>query len=320
MWKTCNRIVRDTFRALTGPRSSWGLQSDAKSLSRDLSERLRDAFERVSLETRLFDEQPVFLLSAGWRSGSTLLQRMIMENNEDLLIWGEPFAHSNIHDGLVNQFRAFTSDWPPEAYFLTRMEIKNPSDSWVANLYPELDYLVNAHRNFYHTLFAQSAMEAGRKNWGFKEVRLTIDHAMYLRILYPRCKIVFLYRNPLEAYVSYRKWSAGAFHTWPSRLVVTPYAFGREWAKIVRGYLDGYKTVNAALIRYEDLDNGSDVQHLEDYLGWGIPRSSQLRRIRGPESDRSLEKTSKNKLPTADRALLNLAAGEALRHAGYTNT
>lgn len=40
-------------------------------------------------------ENPVFILSAGWRSGSTLLHRMIMAD-EKVMIWGEPYAHSNI--------------------------------------------------------------------------------------------------------------------------------------------------------------------------------------------------------------------------------
>ena len=33
---------------------------------------------------------PIFLLSAGWRSGSTLLQRLIM-SDKHVLIWGEPY-------------------------------------------------------------------------------------------------------------------------------------------------------------------------------------------------------------------------------------
>ena len=35
------------------------------------------------------NEEPIFLLSAGWRSGSTLLQRLIMSDS-NVLIWGNP--------------------------------------------------------------------------------------------------------------------------------------------------------------------------------------------------------------------------------------
>lgn len=320
MWKTCNRFMHDTLRALLGPRAAWGLASGARRQSRDLPARLQDAFDRVSPETRFPDEQPVFLFSAGWRSGSTLLQRMIMENNEDILIWGEPFDHSNIHDSLVDQFRAFNRYWPPDAYFISRMDLKNPSDSWVANLYPDIDHLMEAHRSFYRTLFAEPTLRAGRKNWGFKEVRLTIDHATYLRALYPRCKIILLYRNPLDAYHSYRKWRGGAFRTWPKRHISTPYAFGNNWAEITRGYLIGHKAVDALLIRYEDLDNAADVERLQAYLGWAVPCSSAMRRIPDRHSDRSPATPKTTKLPTIDRVLLKLATGSVLGDAGYSDT
>ncbi len=39
------------------------------------------------------DERPIFILSAGWRSGSTLIQRLIM-SKERILIWGEPIIET----------------------------------------------------------------------------------------------------------------------------------------------------------------------------------------------------------------------------------
>lgn len=66
---------------------------------------------------------------------------------------------------------------------------------------------------------------------------------------------------------------------WP-RFVTTPYEFGRHWANMTRGFLEGYARVGAVLIRYEDLDELTAVKRLEAYLGWPIPRSSEMRRIR----------------------------------------
>ena len=37
------------------------------------------------------EKGPVFLFSAGWRSGSTLLQRLITHGGE-VMMWGEPFG------------------------------------------------------------------------------------------------------------------------------------------------------------------------------------------------------------------------------------
>jgi hypothetical protein len=315
--KNPNRFPRNFLRAVLGPRSSWGLASRYARLTEDLPARLHDALSRTSEEAPSDDGQPVFVLSAGWRSGSTLLQRMIMENNRDLLLWGEPFARCNIHDGLVNQFRAFTSEWPPRPYFLAEMALKGLADTWVANLYPGVDDLLRAHRSFHRVLFAEPARKAGLKSWGLKEVRLTIEHATYLRVLYPACKIVLLYRNPYDAYLSYSRWNITVVRTWPDRLISTPYAFGRNWAELTRGYLQGHEKVDALLIKYEDLDNPAAVGRLQSYLGWPVPRSSEMRRIREPDYSQADQKPQRKSLQAAERALLSLATRSILREAGY---
>lgn len=199
MLRACERFLRNTVRALLGPRHTWDLTAQGERLYADLPARLRDASSRLAGAKEAGDEQPVFLLSAGWRSGSTLLQRMLMEHNQDILLWGEPFGHANLHDNLVNHFRCFTADWPPDSFFLSKKKTSDISDTWTANLYPDVERLFEAHRSFYRCLFAEPAARAGRRNWGLKEVALTIDHAAYFRALYPKCKIVLLYRHPHDA-------------------------------------------------------------------------------------------------------------------------
>ncbi len=310
-------FLKNIVRATIGPRYTWDLAAETRREAADLPARLQDALRWISEAARPDDEQPVFVLSAGWRSGSTLLQRMIMENRKDLLMWGEPFPHCNIHDGLVNQFRAFTSKWPPSPYFLSAMKLQDASDTWVANLYPDVDDLLKAHRSFHHTLFAEPARRAGWKSWGLKEVRFTIDHATYLRVLYPRCKIILLYRNPYDAYLSYSRWNATVFRAWPDRFVATPYAFGRNWAELTRGYLDGHQRIGALLVKYEDLDSPDAAGRLQSYLGWPVPRSSEMRRIREPDYSKAARKPKRKSLWATERAMLNLATRSVLREAGY---
>jgi hypothetical protein len=315
--KNSNRFLRSVVSSLVGPRYTWGLAARTKRLAGDLPARLQEMLRRTSEEARLDEDQPVFVLSAGWRSGSTLLQRMIMENNKGLLLWGEPFPHSNIQDGLLNQFRAFTSDWPPRPYFLSGMKLKDPSDTWVANLYPDVDDLLRAHRRFYYALFAEPAHKAGWRNWGLKEVRLTIEHATYLRVLYPKCKIILLYRNPFDAYLSFSREDTTVFRTWPDRFVSTPYVFGRNWAEITRGYLEGHKRVGALLIQYEHLDDPATVERLRAYLGWAVPRASEMRRIREPDYSQAARKVQRDSLRAIERTLLKLATRSVLCDAGY---
>lgn len=304
--------MKDIARALLGAPGTWNIKGQSRRAAGDFPARMRDALVRTSAQARTCDEQPIFLLSAGWRSGSTLLQRMIMEHNESVLIWGEPFDHANIYDGMMDQFRAFTDQWPLERFFLSYRKDRNLSDEWVANLYPDADYLLSAHRKFFDALFGESARAVGRSNWGIKEVRLTIDHALYFRTLYPRCKILLLYRNPHDAYLSYRNLDAGWFRSWPDGLVNTPYAFGRHWATTTRGFIDGCGTVDGLLVRYEDLDNPADVERMEKYLGWPVSRSSNLeRRNIGPSHDKKM------RLPRGDGVLLNFSTGRTRRDAGY---
>ena len=322
MFRASERFLRAAVRALLGPRHTWNLSTQAERLYADLPARLRDASSRTAGAGESCEEQPVFLFSAGWRSGSTLLQRMMMEHNRDILLWGEPFAHANIHDHLVNHFRGFTPDWPPDSFFLSRKKTSSISDTWTANLYPDVECLFEAHRSFYRCLFAEPAARAGWRNWGFKEVALTIEHAAYFRVLYPKCKIVLLYRHPYDAYHSYRDVGLTWSLIWP-RFVTTPYEFGRHWARMTRGFLEGHQRVGAFLIRYEDLDDPAAVERLQTYLGWPVPRSSEMRRIRTSgqafNKGESTAKPRRETVPAPERLLLHLATRKVLRDAAYAD-
>ena len=262
------------------------------------------------------DVQPVFVFSAGWRSGSTLLQRMIMKHNKNLVMWGEPYHLCNIFDGLTNQFRAFTPDWPKDSHFLSNRTRDGLADQWVANLYPDVNDLVNAHRAFLNSLFAQPAFRAGASCWGMKVVRLSIEHASYLHRLYPKCKNIFLCRDPVYSYASFRKAYDAWFARWPDKIVATPYAFGKHWAQLTEGYVMGHASVGGVMIRYEDLDSKEHVDRLAQYLGWTVPRASELQRIDGgiggaPGTEK------KPTLPLVEKILLKLSTDNVRRLVGY---
>ena len=223
---------------------------------------------------------PIFLLSAGWRSGSTLLQRLIM-SDRNVLIWGEPYDECGLIQHIAEASKAFRPGWPRADYFYDGTPIGQLSGNWVANLFPALENWRMAQRALFDTLFAQPAAAAGASRWGIKEVRLSVEHCHYLRWLYPKARFVFLYRDPLDAYRSYCSFGRNWYDTFPDRPVFTPHAFGKHWRTLMDGFLRDAVALDALLVRYEDLITDiRTVDTLETHLGISIDRSILKLKVR----------------------------------------
>ena len=111
--------------------------------------------------------RPVFVFGCSWRSGSTLLQRLISSTDE-LFVWGE-------NDGFATRLMALHADGSVGS--------------------PEL-------RTFYRDYYGQETTALGRGRWGFKEVRHGRPEGEFLLELFPEARIVFLVRNPIDVAVS----------------------------------------------------------------------------------------------------------------------
>ncbi|HNQ05321.1 MAG TPA: sulfotransferase [Thiobacillaceae bacterium] len=255
---------------------------------------------------------PIFLLSAGWRSGSTLLQRLVMSDKR-VLIWGEPYDECGPIQALAQTLRAFRPGWPPQDYFHDGTPPHQLTGSWVANLFPAPDALRAAHRRFLDTLFDAPATHAGARRWGLKEVRLDIAHARYLKWIYPNARFVLLYRNPLEAYSSYCRYGRSWYDIFPDRPVFTPTAFGAHWGRLMRGYLEGAEALGAMLLKYEDLIGPTPpLAQLDTYLGIQTDHDVMAKKV--GSSVRDGGKVRVNRL---ERHLLRKAVGPVASRLGY---
>lgn len=257
-------------------------------------------------------EAPIFLLSAGWRSGSTLLQRLIMSDSR-VLIWGEPYDECGLIQALAASMKAFRPGWPPQEYFYDGTPPGQLSGEWIANLFPSLEDWRRGQRALFDTMFAEPAKRAGAARWGIKEVRLDAEHCAYLQWLYPKARFIFLYRNPLEAYRSYCRYGRSWYDTFPDKPVFTPTAFGTHWRKLMQGFLKDAKALDALVIRYEDLVAGlTPLDELEAYLNITIDRTVLKAKV--GTSERGGEKARINAL---ERWLLRRAVAPVAEALGY---
>jgi hypothetical protein len=261
------------------------------------------------------DVQPVFLLSAGWRSGSTLLQRLICSSGE-IVIWGEPLGDAAIIPRLASSLNVLSKGWPQDSYFALNLELEKFSESWIANITPPIVFLRQAHRALFNSWLAQSALKVyGKKRWGFKEVRLTIEHARYLKWIYPNARFVFIYRNLYDSYLSWRgnEWASA----WPKYFSFSPIIYARHWKLLLSGFLNGYKKLDGMLIKYEDLISGKfDLTELADHVRASYIDSTVLKkRIGSPNGQQKRRKA--RFLTPIEKVCLSSISGNLMKKVGY---
>lgn len=253
-------------------------------------------------------ETPVFIFSSSWRSGSTLLQRLIC-SERNVIIWGEPYAHCAYIQAMSRSIQAFNRKYPSRDFYFTDPSIPDLASAWIANLYPPAADLKASHVAFFDRLYAEPARRAGAAHWGIKEVRLAIDHARYLKWLYPQAKFLFLYRNVYDAFRSYKGhvW----YLSWPSEPVPGPYHFARLWARLTEDYMHHAASLGGILIPYEELVTGKvNLGVVSSYLGVNLDPGILDKRVSGA-------KTKPRPLSRTDIHAIRYGAGRIARSLGF---
>jgi hypothetical protein len=218
--------------------------------------------ERFSLPPLPDAGAPLFVLSAGWRSGSTLLQRLLCSTGE-VLVWGEPYGRAGLIPSLTRSALVLRDQWPGEGQLAPATLPGDLSDRWIANLYPEAAAFRQGFRAMLDAWLREPAASRGYRRFGLKEVRLHAMDAHFLRWIYPDARFFFLVRNPWDAWMSAR--GGVWFSRWPNEGVQDARGYATHWLRLMESFI-AWPDATGMLVRYEDLSQpGFDLGQLSEH-------------------------------------------------------
>jgi hypothetical protein len=238
--------------------------------------RLEQSLRVLDAATRepqpLAEDEPVFVASIGWRSGSTLIQRAVM-TDPSILVWGEPLAHLLYLNRLAEPLLGISEDWPEQSHWLSHRPDVDLTRDWVATLAPDAGHLKAAYRAFLDTWLAVPARQRGFKRWGVKQVRWSGEDAVVLRWLYPECKFLVIVRHPVSAYQSMRNFGfdpPALVHLakWPDHWIASLDDYARYWNDLAISWGSVIDKLGATWVRYEDfVDGRTDLDQIGASFG-----------------------------------------------------
>ena len=255
---------------------------------------------------------PIFVFGTGFRTGSTLMQRILMTDRR-LLLWGEPMGHAGVFSMFAESLGLVRQGWPEPHYFIgNRTASKLLHQTWIANLFPNPPDFRDALRMFVDRWLAQSAHDAGFARWGFKEVRLGAAEAYLLRWLYPDARFVVMTRDPCAAYHSGQRLKSNwlAEELWPARSIDKADNFAEVWNSLTLSWSDA-SDLRPIFLRYEDIVAGTmDFAALAGELSLNLDPQSAL-------SIRAGGSPSGPPLSPADRKIIYAGTASGRRFLGY---
>jgi hypothetical protein len=139
---------------------------------------------------------PVFVLAGGARTGSTLLQRLLISTGE-IMIWGE---HGGFLLAGLQRMVSGMAKWI-EREGRQHWEVfrKEGWNNWIPNVTPPLEAFVAGARAALLRSLAVPAAQLGYPRWGFKEIRYTGAAITLLKRMFPDAVIIVLVRHPEAA-------------------------------------------------------------------------------------------------------------------------
>lgn len=204
---------------------------------------------------------PVFVLAGGGRTGSTLVQRLLISTGE-IMIWGE---HGGLLLDAVQRIVYGVRDWIDSAGGRQLAQFAHQGwNSFIPNLNPPHEAFLEGARAALWQSLAVPAARLGYRRWGFKEIRYNGAAVSLLKTLFPDAAIVVLVRHPESALRSIK-----ATPWYEKDHDARPDVFLNRWAALSSS-LAGTRTAGAGVLflRYEELaaDAGGVIAQLAAHV------------------------------------------------------
>lgn len=260
---------------------------------------------------------PIFLFTTGWRTGSTMLQRLLISSNE-ALIWGESGGALNDFEHAYQAYVQMTGDGSQyykagfggngeKQYKMFLDTVKSErANNWIASLNPPIADIAEQFKCSINNLYAKTVNDLGYGRWGIKDVLANNETAIWLKKLYPDAKFIFLFRHPYDCMLSIKR------REWMDKKNISdPLSFyANHWLNQAKGFREldfGFK------VKYESLLNDKNTfEELKKYVDINKIEYEFIQRSR---ADWKAHNTKK--LTFIERfRIKNIAASEASLH-GY---
>jgi hypothetical protein len=200
------------------------------------------------------------VLAAGGRTGSTLVQRLLISTGE-IMVWGE---HGGLLLDAMQRLVYGMRDWiEREKHWQDFLERR--AKAWAPNINPPREAFVAAARTALLRALAEPAAELGYARWGFKEVRYNGAAIALLRTLFPDAVFVVLLRHPVAMLESIKSapWYKRVFDARPD-------LFLGNWAELASSLVAAAgEPPEALILRHEELamDPQAFLRRLARHVG-----------------------------------------------------
>ena len=265
---------------------------------------------------------PVFVVGLTWRTGSTLLQRMLNASNQ-ILMWGEPWPSTHILQNLYLAKESFPAN--PGSQLADGEEGIKLANRGIALLSPSSSDFEVAVRGFYLDFFGAEAKKRGIHRWGFKDVHLDGANLEWLLQLFPNSKFLVIHRHPLDSWLSYinahRGYAVGWRQPGFERPIINSREYSSHWSSRALSLYNfaSKNSKNVNLISFETLtkDPSKLVQSIYNFCDLNEVSLDQSLKV----SSKVLMTTSQKScsFPLQDYDVSNIRQGcsEAAVHFGY---